>query len=348
QQVERLDKIDGASRHLLTIINDILDLSKIESGKLVLETTDFYLSSVLDNIDSIIGESARDKGLQVEIDRGDVPPLLRGDPTRLRQALLNYAANAIKFTDQGKVSLSARLLEDNGSDFLVRFEVRDTGIGISPERANKLFQVFEQADTSITRKYGGTGLGLAITRKLANMMGGEVGVDSEVGQGSTFWFTARLQRGQDSSASTYGTSVLSDAESQLKLNHSGAKILLADDSAINREVAVEMLRNAGLILDTVADGVEAIGRVKQQKYDLVLMDMFMPNMGGIEATQLIRTLPDYEKTPIIAMTANAFDEDRSACFNAGMNDFIAKPVEPKLFYTTLLKWLPVKHIASGD
>ncbi|MDP3777123.1 PAS domain S-box protein [Methylotenera sp.] len=348
QQVERLDKIDGASRHLLTIINDILDLSKIESGKLVLETTDFYLSSVLDNIDSIIGESARDKGLQVEIDRGDVPPLLRGDPTRLRQALLNYAANAIKFTDQGKVSLSARLLEDNGNDFLVRFEVRDTGIGISPERANKLFQVFEQADTSITRKYGGTGLGLAITRKLANMMGGEVGVDSEVGKGSTFWFTARLQRGQDSSASTYGTSVLSDAESQLKLNHSGAKILLADDSAINREVAVEMLRNAGLILDTVADGVEAVGRVKQQKYDLVLMDMFMPNMGGIEATQLIRTLPDYEKTPIIAMTANAFDEDRSACFNAGMNDFIAKPVEPKLFYTTLLKWLPVKQIDSGD
>ncbi|MFA7350621.1 MAG: PAS domain S-box protein, partial [Methylotenera sp.] len=195
-QAERLDKIDSAGRHLLAIINDILDLSKIESGRLQLELTDFNLSNILGNIESIIGETARDKGLRLEIDKGDVPQSLRGDSTRLRQALLNYAANAIKFTDKGLVILRAKLLEDSGDGLLVRFEVQDTGIGISPDKAAKLFQAFEQADSSITRKYGGTGLGLAITRRLANMMGGEVGVNSKPEGGSTFWFTARLQRGQ--------------------------------------------------------------------------------------------------------------------------------------------------------
>jgi CheY-like chemotaxis protein len=230
--------------------------------------------------------------------------------------------------------------EDNGQSVLLRFEVQDEGIGIELAQQARLFNAFIQADDSMTRRYGGTGLGLAISRQLAHMMGGEVGVDSLPGVGSTFWITARLAKVAEHSAPLERAAVSNlPLEEVIAQRFGGQRILLVEDDLISREVALELLELTGLKVDAAEDGAQAVGRVQAQDYALVLMDMQMPVMGGVAATRAIRLLPGKASMPILAMTANAFEEDRNACLEAGMNDHIGKPVDPDVLYATLIKWL---------
>ncbi|MDP2823836.1 MAG: response regulator [Sulfuritalea sp.] len=339
KQAERLDTIDTSAQHLLAVINDILDISKVEAGKLVLEDAPVAIDSLLSNVSSILSEPARARNIRLLIEVEPLPPNLAGDPTRLQQALLNYATNAIKFTETGSVTLRAIKLHETNGSVLVRFEVEDTGVGIPAEAMPRLFRAFEQADNSTTRKYGGTGLGLAITRRLAELMGGETGFESTPGVGSTFWFTARLQKKERRKTDRTRHVVSTDAEAELRQGYSGKHILVVDDEPINREVAKIQLEDAGLTIDTAEDGEQAIAMARMKVYAAVLMDMQMPNVDGLEATRQIRRIPGYRQTPIIAMTANAFAEDKARCLDAGMNDFIIKPFVPDTLFSTLLRGL---------
>jgi signal transduction histidine kinase/CheY-like chemotaxis protein len=338
---QQLDKAMGAADRLLLIINDILDISKIEAEYLTLEQVEFKLDKVLDNMVSLIGYKAEQKGLQLLIEPSPeiVGRAYLGDSLRLGQILLNLAGNAVKFTDNGSVIVRIREVGQLADQAMLRFEVQDSGIGISVDEKKRLFTAFEQADSSMTRKYGGTGLGLAISKRLVLMMGGEIGVDSEPGQGSTFWFTVRLGLVSEATIPALLSTPEESAETQLRRRFAGARVLLAEDEPISQEVSRTILEDVGLVVDLAEDGEMAIALAQIADFDIILMDMQMPKMNGLDATRAIRADSLNMDTPILAMTANAFLEDRQACLDAGMNDHLGKPVVPEILFEILLKWL---------
>ncbi|HMV69273.1 MAG TPA: ATP-binding protein, partial [Myxococcota bacterium] len=338
EQQEQLTRIERAASHLVEIISNILDLSKIETGKVSLETIELSIDTISRDVATMCESAARARDLEIRVDLAPMPWRLRGDVTRLRQAWLNYAANAVKFTDAGDITLRTRVVEERADRVCIRFEVEDTGIGVDREAIERLFAAFEQADSSTTRRYGGTGLGLAITRGLAELMDGAVGVDANPSGGSTFWFTAWLDRVND----VVAADVITDPEGgrrQLAEEFGGAQILLVEDDPINRTVAAQLLRLAELEPVCANNGREAVERAREARYAMVLMDMHMPEMDGLTATREIRHLEGWARVPIVAVTANASTEARQRCRSAGMNDLLTKPVEAPRLYATMLGWL---------
>jgi two-component system sensor histidine kinase/response regulator len=334
QQHDYLKKIQGSSQHLLGIINDILDLSKIESGKMVVEHIEFNLDKVLEDVTSLIGDRAGAKGLELILDVGaGVPRNLVGDPLRIGQVLINYATNAVKFTEKGMIAIHGKVTKETDDEVMMYFAVTDTGIGISEEQRSRLFKSFEQADSSTTRKYGGTGLGLAIAKQLVGMMGGEVGVESEVGKGSTFWFTARLEKGRDAFKSMLPVPDLR-----------GRRVLIVDDNDYAREVLADLLRSMTFVVSAVASGREAVEAVKQaadngQPYEVVFLDWQMPEMNGIETALHIKKAVSNSCPHLLMVTAHGRDEVMRTAEVSGIEELLVKPVTASLLFDTLIRVL---------
>jgi CheY-like chemotaxis protein len=369
RQLDHLDKITAASDHLLEVINDILDFSKIEANKIELQRDPFDLPASLARIADMMQSRLRHKAvaLHVEVAVG-TPQRVIGDRLRLEQVLLNLAGNAVKFTEHGQVTIAVKPLPADGGPLWLGFEVHDTGIGIGEQEIGRLFEAFEQADVSTTRRFGGTGLGLAISRRLVELMGGRIEVHSRLGEGSTFRFELPLEaapqdRPEDGLAPQGSRAVLAPVPRPKPARAPerpaepapvfagpapllGARILLVEDNPINQEVACDLLRALGCLVVVAADGAAALHKVENGSFDLVLMDVQMPVMDGLEATAAIRRLPGRARLPIVAMTANAFAEDRRRCLNAGMNDFLIKPVEPAALRQCLLHWLAAGPVGA--
>ncbi len=360
---DMLDKIARAAEHLLAIVNDILDFSKIEADKMSIERAEIDVERLVTGVCDLVGEAARVKGLALTTDVGALPRSLLGDGTRLQQVLLNFCGNAVKFTEAGTVSLRGVVVAADDAVTRVRFEVSDTGIGLTAAQLARLFQPFQQADLSTTRKYGGTGLGLVIARRLAQLMGGDVGCESEPGRGSTFWIEVPFgtvsapstQRSRPPRADSARSPRTSDPRSLRSrsmravadlADEEPLRVLVAEDNELNREVIIALLGTVGLAPDIAWNGLEAVEWARARPYDLILMDVQMPHMNGLEATRAIRALPGQERTPILAMTANVSGHDRDEALAAGMNAHIGKPVDPEALWGALLQWWPAKVLGA--
>jgi PAS domain S-box-containing protein len=336
QQRDYLVKISKSSNSLLRLLNDILDFSKIEAGKLEVEEQAFYLKDTLESVNSILGFMAKEKGLDFSLAlSGDAPLWFMGDAFRFEQVLLNLGSNAVKFTNQGAVSIRVELQKEDEKTATLKCRVHDTGIGMSKDQQKQLFKPFQQADSSISRTHGGTGLGLAISKRLVELMGGELWVESRPGKGSDFYFTVRFKKTEAQEASKTLPFSLDKASELL----AGYKLLLVEDNDVNLQVASELLEMVRIRVITARNGQEAVDRVQREPFDLVLMDMQMPVLDGLDATRKIRKNFSQQELPILAMTANAMESDRRRCLEAGMNDHIAKPINPRILYNTLIKHL---------
>lgn len=340
KQREYLEKIKSSGEHMLSIIDDILDFSKIEAGMMRVDTDDFDLTRLLHNLISQLSWRAKEKGLlfRLEIDT-DVPQYILGDAFRLNQVLLNLLSNAIKFTEQGKVILHVHMIKTPSNLHHLRFEIQDSGLGIADEQKTYLFQPFHQVDSSSTRKAGGTGLGLAISKQLVKLMHGEIGLESRLGVGSTFWVNLPLQ---NSNKITAQDVVTVSANLHTASGIAGARILLVENNDLNQQVARELLEQFGASVFIAVDGQQALDALEKETFDCVLMDVQMPVMDGVEATRRIRANPRLSGSIIIAMTASASREDRERCMDAGMDDFISKPIRPDILYAVLSQ-----HLSRG-
>ncbi len=339
EQVEYAEIALESAESLLHLINDILDFSKIEAGKLELENIDFNLETTIRRSANIILQKIEEKGLKLNIEIAEeVPRAVKGDPTRIRQLILNFASNAVKFTEKGSIKFHCTLVKSDEKSSLVKFEVIDSGIGIPKDKQDRIFESFSQVDSSTTRKFGGTGLGLTISKQLAAMMGGEVGVNSEIGKGSTFWFTARLQHSEQQAETTTIEEIKTGSigEKLKELN-----ILVAEDNVINQKLACKLLEKNGHKVTIVENGELAVNAFRENEYDIILMDMQMPEMDGLEATREIRKLEegDGHRIPIIALTANAMKGDREECLASGMDEYVTKPLNPKLLDAAMVECL---------
>ena len=344
QQAERLRAIDLAAQQLMAVVSDVLDLSKIEAGRLEVEATGLDLRRVVEGACSVILPSAQDKGLETAVQvSDDVPEWIQGDPVRLGQVLLNLMSNAVKFTARGFVRLEVGVVPAGAARRCLRVEVSDSGIGIPDDILPRLFQPFEQADGTTTRRFGGTGLGLAISRRLVELMGGRIGARSEVGQGSRFWFELPLRPAAPPARTRPPEGARPPAAAR-----GTARVLIVDDNTLGRRVTADILRRHGHEVDEADGGARAVAMAGEQPYGVILMDLQMPEVDGLTATRSIRALPLHRHTPIVAMSGNVQDDDREQCLRAGMNDFIPKPVRPQRLIAEVSRWLGAGTGAAGE